>query len=74
MGGKDLRCGMGEHPYHMWHVSHLCMLEPLRLLPLTKSDRRCSSVYAFNVEIEVVYAPWWQFRRSTAGFQLIFLL
>ncbi len=19
-GGKDLRCGMGEHPYHMWHV------------------------------------------------------
>ncbi len=22
-GGKDLRCGMHEHPYHMWH--NACM-------------------------------------------------
>ncbi len=34
-GGKDLRCGMGEHPYHMWHE---CSSIPHR----RSFDARCS--------------------------------
>ncbi len=30
-GGKDLRCGMYEHPYYMWHLS---MYVPDTIFPL----------------------------------------
>ncbi len=42
-GGKDLRCGMGEHPYHMWHVAHLYHIVGLSMLD-AEDHNTCKSV------------------------------